>query len=78
MPVTYSGFTIKPVGFFDSNPALDVPPPPTTAAPATVTPLKTVSLTIVRATLSSASGKDFRKLAKVRTVSPYAGDTVAL
>ena len=26
MPVTYSGFTVKPVGFFDVNPALDVPP----------------------------------------------------
>jgi primary-amine oxidase len=28
MPVTYYGFTLKPVGFFDRNPALDVPPPP--------------------------------------------------
>ena len=27
MPVAYSGFTLKPVGFFDQNPALDVPPP---------------------------------------------------
>jgi primary-amine oxidase len=27
MPVEYTGFTLKPVGFFDSNPALDVPPP---------------------------------------------------
>jgi primary-amine oxidase len=26
MPVDYSGFTLKPVGFFDRNPALDVPP----------------------------------------------------
>jgi primary-amine oxidase len=26
MPVAYSGFTLKPVGFFDANPALDVPP----------------------------------------------------
>lgn len=26
MPVEYAGFTLKPVGFFDSNPALDVPP----------------------------------------------------
>ena len=26
MPVAYSGFTLKPVGFFDMNPALDVPP----------------------------------------------------
>ena len=25
MPVAYSGFTLKPVGFFDANPALDVP-----------------------------------------------------
>ena len=28
MPVSYYGFTLKPVGFFDRNPALDVPPPP--------------------------------------------------
>ena len=27
MPVTYIGFALKPVGFFDRNPALDVPPP---------------------------------------------------
>jgi primary-amine oxidase len=26
MPVAYSGFTLKPVGFFTANPALDVPP----------------------------------------------------
>ena len=26
MPATYSGFTLKPVGFFEGNPALDVPP----------------------------------------------------
>jgi primary-amine oxidase len=26
MPVEYAGFMLKPVGFFDSNPALDVPP----------------------------------------------------
>ncbi len=26
MPVAYAGFTMKPVGFFDMNPALDVPP----------------------------------------------------
>jgi primary-amine oxidase len=26
MPVEYTGFTLKPVGFFDRNPALDVPP----------------------------------------------------
>ena len=26
MPVSYAGFTMKPVGFFDMNPALDVPP----------------------------------------------------
>lgn len=26
MPTAYSGFTLKPVGFFDANPALDVPP----------------------------------------------------
>ncbi len=27
MPVTMIGFQLKPVGFFDGNPALDVPPP---------------------------------------------------
>jgi primary-amine oxidase len=27
MLVTYIGFTLKPVGFFDRNPALDVPRP---------------------------------------------------
>jgi primary-amine oxidase len=26
MPVTYAGFHLKPVGFFDGNPALDLPP----------------------------------------------------
>jgi primary-amine oxidase len=26
MPVAYTGFMLKPVGFFDRNPALDVPP----------------------------------------------------
>ena len=26
MPVAYTGFSLKPVGFFDQNPALDVPP----------------------------------------------------
>lgn len=26
MPVAYSGFMLKPIGFFDANPALDVPP----------------------------------------------------
>jgi primary-amine oxidase len=25
MPVDYCGFTLKPVGFFDRNPTLDVP-----------------------------------------------------
>jgi Cu2+-containing amine oxidase len=28
MPVEVLGFTLKPVGFFDRNPALAVPPPP--------------------------------------------------
>lgn len=28
MPVRYVGFMLQPVGFFDRNPALDVPPPP--------------------------------------------------
>jgi primary-amine oxidase len=27
MPVEYTGFLLSPVGFFDRNPALDVPPP---------------------------------------------------
>lgn len=27
MPVDRTGFTLKPIGFFDRNPALDVPPP---------------------------------------------------
>jgi primary-amine oxidase len=26
MPVEYTGFLMSPVGFFDRNPALDVPP----------------------------------------------------
>ena len=26
MPVEYTGFSLVPVGFFDRNPALDVPP----------------------------------------------------
>ena len=30
-PVAYAGFSLKPVGFFDGNPALDVPAPLTTA-----------------------------------------------
>jgi primary-amine oxidase len=28
MPVDYTGFVLKPAGFFDRNPALDVPRPP--------------------------------------------------
>ena len=28
MPVARCGFTLKPTGFFDRNPALGVPPPP--------------------------------------------------
>ncbi|MEA5466837.1 primary-amine oxidase [Leptothoe sp. PORK10 BA2] len=31
MPVAYSGFTLKPVGFFTANPAMDVPPSTRTA-----------------------------------------------
>ena len=27
MPVSYIGFALKPLGFFDRNPALDVAPP---------------------------------------------------
>jgi len=26
--VRYAGFMLQPVGFFERNPALDVPPPP--------------------------------------------------
>ena len=28
MPVEYTGFLLSPFGFFDQNPALDVPPSP--------------------------------------------------
>ena len=28
MPVERYGFMLKPLGFFDRSPALDVPPPP--------------------------------------------------
>ena len=31
MPVEYTGFTLIPFGFFDRNPALDVPPSTATA-----------------------------------------------
>jgi primary-amine oxidase len=27
MPVAYAGFMLKPAGFFERNPAMDVPPP---------------------------------------------------
>jgi primary-amine oxidase len=27
MPVEHTGFLLTPAGFFDANPALDVPPP---------------------------------------------------
>ncbi len=33
MPVERYGFTLKPLGFFDRSPALDVPPSPTHACP---------------------------------------------
>lgn len=33
MPVERAGFTLRPVGFFDANPSLDVAPP--TVAPPT-------------------------------------------
>ena len=26
MPCAYTGFHLKPIGFFDGNPALDIPP----------------------------------------------------
>jgi primary-amine oxidase len=32
MPTAYIGFTLKPNGFFDANPALDVPPSPKACA----------------------------------------------
>ena len=32
MPVEYAGFTLAPTGFFDANPAIDVPPTPHCAA----------------------------------------------
>ncbi|MGB5151761.1 MAG: hypothetical protein WBN99_17935 [Mycobacterium sp.] len=28
MPCAYTGFHLKPIGFFDGNPALDLPPSP--------------------------------------------------
>ena len=33
MPVEYAGFQLVPVGFFDRNPAIDVPPPPVACHP---------------------------------------------
>jgi primary-amine oxidase len=33
MPVEYTGFMLVPFGFFDRNPALDVPPPPAACHP---------------------------------------------
>ncbi len=33
MPVEYTGFLLAPVGFFDQNPPLDVPPPPADCHP---------------------------------------------
>jgi primary-amine oxidase len=33
MPVSTIGFQLKPQGFFDRNPALDVPPPAHHCAP---------------------------------------------
>jgi len=32
MPVEYAGFTLMPVGFFDRNPAIDLPPTSSTAS----------------------------------------------
>ncbi len=34
MPCAYVGFMLKPVGFFDGNPALDLPPSPSCHTPA--------------------------------------------
>lgn len=33
MPVEHARFTLKPTGFFDRNPALDIPPPPGSCHP---------------------------------------------
>jgi primary-amine oxidase len=33
MPVEYTGFTLKPNGFFAENPAMDLPPEPNSASP---------------------------------------------
>ena len=37
MPVAMIGFTLKPVGFFERNPALDVPPPRPALSPRELT-----------------------------------------
>jgi hypothetical protein len=38
MPVDYTGFVLKPAGFFDRNPTLDVPPSPPCGAERHSTP----------------------------------------
>ncbi len=38
MPCAYTGFHLKPIGFFDGNPALDIPPSPPKACHAALRP----------------------------------------
>ena len=44
MPVDYAGFTLKPFGFFDRNPALDVPGRRRRTAPARAARLVTTAV----------------------------------